>query len=396
VTRRSTSRGRPGRGALGSAVATLVIAGCGGSHAAGGPAAGREGAVGTVGPRFQASGWHTDFARHTVPLSTIAPGGPSRDGIPPVDHPRFTTLAEAARFLTGREPVIALVIAGRARAYPLQILLWHEIVNDVVAGTPVAVTYCPLCNTAIVFARRLGTRSLSLGTTGDLRNSDLVMWDRQTQSWWQQYDGSAIVGVLAGAKLTVLPSATVSFAAFRARYPHGTVLSRRTGFDRPYGRNPYVGYDERGRRPFLYEGRLDPRLPPLERVKTIDAAGETAVLPFASLRVHPVTTLTIGAAPAVVLFDRDVSSPLEALSTRESRAVGSAQAFDRRLDGRTLSFSALAPGTFTDAQTGSRWDITGHASSGPLRGAQLHRLHDLQAFWFALAAFVPDARLVRP
>jgi hypothetical protein len=298
------------------------MAGCAASHAARRHAVTSSDAQQEAGLHFQTSGWSTDFSRHTVPLSTIASGGPRRDGIPPLDRPRFVSIAAAARFLTEPEPVIALSIGGRARAYPLQILLWHEIVNDTVAGTPVAVTYCPLCNTAIVYARRVGARLLSFGTTGDLRNSDLVMWDRQTQSWWQQYDGSAIVGALAGVRLTALPSATVSFAEFRSRYPHGIVLSRDTGFARPYGHNPYVGYDEPNGRPFLYAGRLDPRLAPLEHVEAITNGPETAVLPFAALRVNPVAMLKIGAVPAVVLFDRSVSSPLEAAATRDSRAVG--------------------------------------------------------------------------
>jgi len=170
---------------------------------------------------FETSGWRTDFARHGVALSTITSGGPGRDGIPPLDHPRFVSAVAAARILPAREPVIAVAIAGHARAYPLDILVWHEIVNDTLASRPIAVTYCPLCNTAIVYSRRAASRLLSFGTTGNLRNSDLVMWDRQTQSWWQQFNGRAIVGTLAGQQLTALPSQTLSFADFRARYPHG-------------------------------------------------------------------------------------------------------------------------------------------------------------------------------
>jgi hypothetical protein len=331
-----------------------------------------------------------------VALSTISSGGPGRDGIPPLDHPRFVSAASAAHFLTGREPVIAFAIAGQARAYPLQILLWHEIVNDTLAGEAVAVTYCPLCNTAIVYARRVRRTPLTFGTTGNLRNSDLVMWDRQTQSWWQQYDGRAIVGTLTGAQLAALPSETISFADFRARYPRGTVLSRDTGFDRPYGKNPYVGYDARGERPFLYSGRIDPRLAPLERVETVSVGADTVVLPFVALRGHAASAITVGGLRAVVLFDPSVSSPLDARATRDSRAVGTAAAFDRRLGGKTLSFVSTAPGMLTDVQSGSRWDITGRAISGRLRGAQLHRLRDLQAFWFAVAAFVQRARLIEP
>jgi hypothetical protein len=269
----------------------LALAGCGAHVAALAPGA-SGGAQIANGVSFDTSGWTTNFGRHRVPLSSISSGGPGRDGIPPLDHPRFVPAATAQSLGPG-EPVIAVAIAGQARGYPLAILVWHEIVNDTLAGQPIAVTYCPLCNTSIVYSRRVAGRLLTFGTTGNLRNSDLVMWDRQTQSWWQQFDGSAIVGALTGAQLTALSSETLSFADFRARFPQGSVLSRQTGFDRPYGQNPYVGYDEPNQRPFLYSGRLDPRLPPLERVETISVGADTVVVPFDALRHHPVTALTV-------------------------------------------------------------------------------------------------------
>jgi hypothetical protein len=232
-----------------------------------------------------------------------------------------------------------------------------------------------------------------LCTTGNLRNSDLVMWDRQTQSWWQ-FDGGAIVGSLIGTRLTALDSQTLSFADFRARYPNGDALSRNTGYERPYGQNPYVGYDAiPSSRPFDYGGRLDPRLPPVERVESITIGGDTVVVPFDALRRDPVATISVGGLRAVVLFDPRVLSPLDELSIAGSRAVGASAAFERGLDGRTLDFRPAGSGEMSDAQTGSRWDITGRAVAGPLRGAQLHRLHDLGAFWFAVAAFLPRARL---
>jgi Protein of unknown function (DUF3179) len=344
---------------------------------------------------FDPSGWRTDFARHGVPLTSILPGGPTRDGIPPIDHPRYVSVAAAAHFLAPREPVIAVAVGGRARAYPLQILIWHEIVNDTLGGVSIAVSYCPLCNSGIVFDRRAAGRTMTFGTTGNLRESDLVMWDRQTQSWWQQFEGTAIVGTLTGTRLTALDSQIVSFAAFRARYPHGDVLSRNTGFDRPYGQNPYEGYDTvPSARPFDYGGRLDPRLPPVERVEAITVGKDTAVVPFNALRSHRVTAVSVGKAPVVILFDPRVLSALDALEIAGSRAVGSAAAFDRTVRGRTLDFRPAGSGAMSDVQTGSDWDITGRAIAGPLRGAQLRRLRDLNAFWFAVAGFLPGARLV--
>src|SRR5438128_7946001 len=168
------------------------------------------------------AGWKTDFSRHLVPLSQFQSGGPGKDGIPALDHPRFAP-ASAIDWLASREPVIELAVGRDVRAYPLQILVWHEIVNDRVGGIPVAVTFCPLCNTAIVFDRRVGGRTLSFGTTGNLRNSDLVMYDRQTESWWQQFGGEAIVGRYTGSRLAQLPARVVAWSAFRRAHPDGRV-----------------------------------------------------------------------------------------------------------------------------------------------------------------------------
>src|SRR6266511_4827902 len=169
----------------------LLLAGCGGSQHTGRGSGSSTSTSETDGQLDAlASGWKTDFGRHTVPLSAFQGGGPGKDGIPALDHPRFGRVA-AIDFLKPQEPVIELVVKGDARAYPLQILIWHEIADDRVGGVPVAVTFCPLCNTAIVFDRRVRGRTLSFGTTGNLRNSDLVMYDRQTESWWQQFGGQA-------------------------------------------------------------------------------------------------------------------------------------------------------------------------------------------------------------
>jgi hypothetical protein len=159
---------------------------------------------------FSTIGWKTDFSKHSVPLSEIIPGGPPRDGIPPIDRPVFETVAQADAWLKPQEPLIHFAVGNDVRAYPLQILIWHEIVNDEVGGIPVMVTFCPLCNTAIAFDRRVAGRVLDFGTTGNLRHSDLIMWDRQTESWWQQMTGEAIVGELTGMRLTLLPATIVS------------------------------------------------------------------------------------------------------------------------------------------------------------------------------------------
>ena len=223
--------------------------------------------------RFSISGWETDFSLHSVPYSEIRGGGPPADGIPPIDAPEFVTAQEADDWLAEKEPVIALEINGDVRAYPLQILTWHEIVNDEVGGVPVSVTFCPLCNAAIVFDRRLDGAVYDFGISGNLRKSDLIMWDRQTSSWWQQFSGEAIAGTLTGRKLTFLPSTIVSFGFIKEAYPDVKVLSRDTGFARPYGRNPYAGYDRADNPPFLFDGLVDGRLLPVSNQQKWDTLG---------------------------------------------------------------------------------------------------------------------------
>jgi hypothetical protein len=166
--------------------------------------------------------------RPLINPANILPGGPPPDGIPAINHPRFLHTAQV-NFLSASEPVLALQIGPDARAYPVQILIWHEIVNDTVGRVPVAVTYCPLCNSAIAYDRRLTGRVLSFGTSGLLYDSNLVMYDRQTQSLWVQFTGQAVAGVLTGHQLRPYPMQTVSWGAWRAAHPGGWVLSRDTG-----------------------------------------------------------------------------------------------------------------------------------------------------------------------
>ncbi len=216
-------------------------------------------------PRYWTAEWPaTDFDRASVDFSEIFSGGPPKDGIPSIDNPVFVAVSESGD-LAPTEPVLSLVIDGDARAYPLQILIWHEIVNDVVGDTPVAVTYCPLCNSGIVFDRTINGQVTEFGTTGKLRRSDMVMYDRMTESWWQQFLGEAIVGELTGTVLDTYPSRLESLERFAARHPDGKLLVPTNPGMRNYGRNPYTGYDS-GSWPFLYRGDYDGPVPPLARV----------------------------------------------------------------------------------------------------------------------------------
>lgn len=225
-------------------------------------------------PELWSQFWpRTDFSRSEVPFEEILNGGVPKDGIPSIDNPRFIPVAEADH-LKATEPVIGVVVNDEAKAYPLQVLIWHEIVNDEIGGVPVAVTFCPLCNASLVFDRRInhpekGEIQLDFGTTGKLRNSDLVMYDRQTESWWQQFVGRAIIGELVGTELDMLPVRIESFAKFKERRPSGQVLVPNEKNFRRYGMNPYQQYDSAWQ-PFLYDGDLPEDVPPLSRVVVAD------------------------------------------------------------------------------------------------------------------------------
>ena len=215
--------------------------------------------------RWQSEWPRTDFSRATVTdWSEIVSGGPPRDGIPAIDDPVMRPAAGETR-LAGREPVMVLDSASPARAYPIRYLMWHEIVNDTVGGVPVAVTFCPLCNTAMVFDRRVDGQVLGFGVSGKLRHSDMIMFDRQTESWWQQALGEGIAGRLSGRQLVQLPAVMESWDQFLARHPDGLVMDQ-PAHPRRYGMNPYAGYDSAAR-PFLYTGEAPPHgIAPLARV----------------------------------------------------------------------------------------------------------------------------------
>jgi len=337
-------------------------------------------------------GWTTDFSRHSVPFSEILSAGPPRDGIPPIDDPKFTTFEDADEYLGALEPVISFEINGDARAYPLQILTWHEIVNDVVGGVPVAITFCPLCNSAIVFDRTVDGIVHRFGTTGKLRHSDLVMWDRATESWWQQLTGEAIVGELTGTKLNFLPGPIISWEDFKTAKPDGQVLSRDTGFQRPYGENPYVGYDRVDNPPFLFNGDLDGRLLPKERVVSVTVNGEDAAFPFPILQNERAVNYKVGGRDLAVFFKPGTLSALDGLLIGDSDDIGAAGLFDADLDGRKLTFR-FDGNIIVDDETGSSWNILGQAIEGPLTGKSLKPIAHTNTFWFAVGAFKPDSKV---
>jgi len=219
--------------------------------------------------KSKTSSWGTNWNKRTIEFNELLSGGPPRDGIPPIDKPKFVDVQNAKSWINDNEPVVFVKIGLHVKAYPIQILIWHEIVNDTLNNTNILVSFCPLCNSTIVFDRVHKGKLYDFGTSGLLRNSDLVMYDRQSETLWQQFTGRAIVGDKAGEKLTMLPSSMISFKEYYSVYPKGLVLSKDTGFNRQYGSNPYVGYDDINNSPFLYNNPIDKRLKPMRRVVSL-------------------------------------------------------------------------------------------------------------------------------
>lgn len=328
-----------------------------------------------------------------VEFDEIRSGGPPPDGIPPVDDPRFLTV-NAVDFLADNEPVLALEIDGDARAYPVQIMTWHEIVNDTVGGIPVAVSYCPLCNSAVAYDRRLDDRIVDFGTSGLLYNSALVMYDRQTETLWSHFTGEGIIGELTGTDLDAFPLATVSWQTFREANPDGVVLSRETGFSRDYGRNPYPGYDDVDGVPFLFQGEVDGRYTALTRIVGIEAGDAAVGIPLQTLRESEVVTGSIGGRPLVAFWAAGTASALESSAITEGVDVGATGVFVPEVDDTPLTFSAGGDGSFVDAETGSTWNLLGEAVAGELAGTQLEAYVHVDTFWFAWSTFRPDTEIV--
>lgn len=377
------------------ALAVLAVSACAGDGPTQRDTSGEPVALGqaTPSPREVPSALDDPYADGLpgplIEADRLISGGPPPDGIPAVDRPRFVRAGQVD-WLADREPVLAFALGSQRRAYPVQILIWHEIVND----TPVAVTYCPLCNSALAFDRRVAGRVLDFGVSGLLYNSDLVMFDRQTQSLWPQIEGRAVAGTLTGAKLRQYPVAMVPWGQWRAANPNGWVLSRDTGHERDYGRNPYVGYDDPAAIPFLFDRVPDPRLPPKTRVVGLRSGDEAAAVIVDRLVDSRVLEVDLAGRPVVVWARPGLASALDSAEIARGRTVGATGAFEPTVNGRRLHFHADGEHV-TDRETGSRWNLLGHAVSGPLKGERLTRVTHVDTFWFAWVAFSPDTKIVR-
>ena len=343
--------------------------------------------------------WKTDFSRHSVPYSEIVPVL-FRDAIRSLDDPTFETTKEAAEWLEDESPVIVVDFEGDARAYPLRILTSHEIVNDKFGDMPILITYCPLCNSALVFDSHFDGKDLEFGTSGLLRNSDLIMYDRSSETLWQQFTGEGIVGQYTGERLTFLPSSIVSFSDFRAGFPDGKVLSINTGFGSAYTGNSYEAYDQIGQDPYLFldfdgevqDKEIDRRLPAMERVVSISSEDLDIAYPLSILSEVGVINDTQGDVDLVIFHTFGTSSAFYNTFAQRFDDVGATGAFSPILKGQMLTFSKEGD-DIVDDQTGTLWNILGQGIEGPLTGEQLEAIIHGDHFWFSWAAFKPDTLL---
>lgn len=303
----------------------------------------------------------------------------ARDSIRPIDDPRFVTAEEAEPEMLPTEFVIGLDVGGETKAYPVNVLSRHEIVNDEIGGTPVAVTFCPLCYTGVVFDRRVEEEELTFGVSGQLIMNNLVMWDRQTESLWLQITGEGIKGANRGQTLARVAHTQTTWEAWRDSHPETLVLDKRGR----YGDDSYGGYYDGGRKGVLGESHEDDRLPPKDLVVGYIAGSNAKGYPFRTLLETPVINDEFEGDEIVVLFD-------------DRSQTG--QIFRREVDGRTLTFSLLkrtkSDIVLRDFETGTTWSgITGEALSGPLSGEKLEARPSFYAFWFAWSDFFLEAEL---
>ena len=387
-----------------------------------------------------------DFSTHNIPLEEVIRGNPQPNGIPSIGHegdwldwtsptspPEFISQEEASLWLDEQEPVISIMLNGEAKAYPLQILTYHEIVNDSIGGIPIAITFCPLCNSAIAFDRRIllteEHRTLQLqnndqlifsdlddtlieayafqnshlpqfvtalevtfGTSGLLYNSNLLMFDSKSSTLWSQIMGRANIGILTDARLLKYPAQIISFDEFQTSYPNALVLSRETGFNRPYGNNPYPGYDHISSPAFLFRGPTDNRLLAKERVVSIGLKEDSVAFPWNLLREVHVVNHYVADTRITVFWKDGTTSALDTTKIGNGKPIGAVGVYNRNVDETVLTFR-WDGANFRDIETTSKWALTGQAIEGTLQGRQLEPISHDNTLWFAWAAFKPETRI---
>ncbi|MBT8198242.1 MAG: DUF3179 domain-containing protein [Acidimicrobiia bacterium] len=403
-------------------VLSLVASACGGSSGDDGPASSSSTTAGdgdavttTQGSNpsgvsalevAYSDGLSNDDPRFPTPgidVDRLLFGLPGPDLIPAIDDPVLTPASELGAWLEPAEAVVFVERNGDARAYPVRVLMNHEIVNDVVGDDPITVTYCPLCNSALAFVREVNGVETTFGVSGMLFNSSLVMYDRLTQSLWLHFTGEAVVGDRTGDQLERVSAGLVSWEGFVEAHPDGLVLDP-PNRDR-YGRNPYAGsgfggsaYDTLASEPFLFNGTTDPRSESMRRVVGVVRDGDARAWTITTLQggLGTVTAGEVGDDPVVVLWSPGQASALAGETVATGRDVGTAGVFSPVVDGAPATFSVDTEGGFVDDITGTTWNVLGEAVAGPLEGSTLERIPHLDTFWFAWSSFQPETLLTTP
>ncbi len=349
-------------------------------------------------PRGINYNWKTDVNIKNIDLSEITAVAP-RKTFPAIDYPDFIYKDEALKKFYNHEPVIAININNEAKAYPLNMLTMHEISNDSLGGVPILPTYCPLCNSSIVYDRRLNYRGenylLNFEVSGMLRNSDMIMADNITETWWQQLTGTGLVGKLAGAELTIIPSMVISVNDFFERFPEGKILSpnMETSAKKNYGKNPYIGYDRKNNLPyasFFNLKKIDSRLAPMERIISVEGKSGYKLYPFSAISKKGIINDSYDGKNIVLFYRKKTVSVLDKSNIRGSKLIGSATVFLSNLEGEQLEFKKKKE-TFIDLQTKSIWDITGKCIEGVHKNKQLVPVIHSNHFAFAWLAFHPES-----
>lgn len=344
--------------------------------------------------------WKTDTLNHSVKLSEIQIVLP-KGSFPTLDKPKFVSKSEGLEMFFSKEPVIVVEFNGVAKAYSLNILTMHEISNDELEGIPILVTYCPLCNSGMVYNRSINHHGkkeiLEFEASGMLRNSDMVMLDRKTETLWQQLMGTAIVGTYNETQLDIIPSIIISVEEFFTRYPEGQILSKKTGYseiEKKYGYNPYKKYDEKENpiQHFFNSDKVDKRLPALERIVDVEHNGAYKIYSFSSASKNGVINDTFKTKKVVLFYKPGTVSILDENDISTSKDVGSVTVFNAVIDKQHLTFKK-ENNVFVDTKTNSKWDITGHCYEGILKGKQLQIEPHSNHFAFAWLAFNPDSEI---
>ncbi|MDC4231910.1 MAG: DUF3179 domain-containing protein [Nitrosopumilus sp.] len=313
----------------------------------------------------------TNGVKHIIPLDKIKEGGPPKDGIPSIDNPVFVDIQDS-QFMSDSDIVIGLEINGDIKAYPLFILVWHEIVNDKVGGTPVSVTYCPLCYTNQVFERIINGKEVEFGTSGKLYNSNLLMYDRFTESYWSQALGMAVTGELTGYQLDLVPFDVITWGDWKTLHPDTLVLTTDTGYVRSYATDPYGSYYTEPRIIFPVE-HSDDRMHPKEIIIGFNYGDVYKAYKQNDIESNVIVNDSIGNTPVMLV----------SLFSENTRV------YDRMINDQVLDF-VYADDAIFDTQTNSEWNYDGLSLSGEYEGEQLQRLPIEPGFWFEWVAFHPE------